>query len=152
MPLALIFLLLSVVVLGYASWYDYKNKMVQTETIVLLIIFGLLYNFTNNSNWVDVLGFVILMAVLFGLPCLIGMGLGDLFLFIGLGLFFNDVLLFRWFLVAFLMFSCVWTAWYVYRFSLLKDKKELNRFEFPLVPVILFSFLVYVILLGLHGF
>jgi len=145
MLLALVFLLLSVVVLGYSAWYDYKNKMVQTEVIVLLIIFGLLYNIFNNSNWFDVLGFVILMVMLFLIPCLVGMGLGDLFLFAGLGLFFDDVLLFRWFLIAFLVGSCVWTAWYVYKFNLLDDKKELKKFEFPLVPVILFSFLVYVV-------
>jgi len=152
MPLPLVFLLLSVVVLVYASWYDYKNKMVQTETIVLLIMFGFLYNFANDSNWFDVLGFVILMVMLFLIPCLVGMGLGDLFLFAGLGMFFNDVLLFRWFLIAFLVGSCIWTCWYVYRFNLLDDKKELKKFEFPLVPVILFAFLVYVVALLIQNF
>ena len=84
-------------------------------------------------------------AVIWGLPTFFGFGLGDFFLFMGLGVFLGTISEMWMFYTIFII---VWLV--VSLLLIVRDRKILSRkflffHEYPLIPVITISFVIWFI-------
>lgn len=137
-----VFILPMVALLCYGSYVDYKHRIVEHWLWVLVVIIGLLYSiyFYNLIIMISLLFFTI---VIWGLPVLFTLGMGDLMLLIGINLFFNTV-------EELFMFSIllvfVWAGWTIF-FKLWKkikiDRKNFFKYEYPLVPAIAITYTIW---------
>lgn len=134
-----IFLLLSLPFLGYSAVYDYKNHEVQAWVLIVLLVLGISNCIYLNADIVNVVVSVVLFGSIFGVLALIGRSWGDFFLFLLFGLFIigkNSIFVFCWW---FLLFGFLLTCYFIVKERVF-SWVGLRKFEFPLVPVIFFSF------------
>lgn len=141
----LIFVLVCII-LAHSAVYDYKHKIVQWFVPVALISCGILYLLLGYASMVDTFAVIVLIAFIFGLPCLFNFGVGDLLIFIGLGFFLGT----EESLFSFLsIFLAIWFIWTVFIIAKYKKEKKFNSWksilyeEYPLIPVVAFSFYVW---------
>lgn len=137
------------ILLFYAGWYDMKHKLVEQWVVGLMMCFGALY-FLLSGSLLDTIGVLFFTIFIWGLPTLFGFGIGDLLIFISLA-FFIPTLDSMWLFYAVFLFY--WILWTFYQL-VFKDKKKMTLKEFvkndyPLIPVIAVSFMVWIMMGGL---
>jgi hypothetical protein len=131
--------------LGYASRYDWEHRLVQWFIPVILILLGLLYVALGYADPMETLGVLIFTGFIFGLPTLFSFGIGDFLIFMGLAFFLKDQ---NSLFVFLFIFLAVWLIWTFFVMMKWRDKEKLTwrkitTKEYPLVPVILISFLIW---------
>lgn len=136
---------LLVALLGYASWFDYKNKLIEMWVVWLVLAFACIYFFTSGGNAIETGAVLFFTAVIWGMPTLFGFGIGDFLLFMGLAVFIGTIsgmwAFYGVFIVIWLFVSVV---------LMIKDRKKMNKrffyyHEYPLIPVITASFTIWFI-------
>lgn len=139
-------------ILFYASLHDIETHTVQWFTPILLFASGISYMLIEQIPLIDVISILIFILFLFGLPCIFGMGIGDLLLFLGIG-FFLRTISGVWLYI--LIFILCWTLWNIYMVVIAKwegtlqsyrsafSKETFFTLEYPLVPAIAIAFLVF---------
>lgn len=135
-----ILILATMGMLGYASLYDLKHKLIQFPVILLIYLFGIAYIFLNKSDLFNVGITVLVMVMLFGGAYVYGMGAGDMLLFIGLSLFFESMDDITTFMILFIVVAVIVVIFYYWKKKEIRERNKLLKFEFPLVPVIFASF------------
>jgi Flp pilus assembly protein protease CpaA len=143
-----ILLILTGVVLLYASWFDIRNKLIQPQIIVFVMILGLLYYFLSSGTLAFLISNFFILTFIFLIPAIFGMGWGDMYLIWSLGLFFGQEGDANVFLAGFIVSAIIWTVFWVDRYGLWFRKKDLITFEYPFVPPIAVGFIVW----GIYSF
>jgi len=147
MILEMILLTCAGLLLLYAAWFDFKNKLVEYWVVVVLLVLGLIY-LCFCQDIVETLAVLFFTVFIWGLPTFFGFGFGDFLLFVGLSFFIPDVGSMWLFYGVFLV---IWIVWTFVFFVNEREKLSLRRMcshEYPLVPVIMISFYVWI---GLGG-
>jgi len=62
-----------VALLGYASHYDYKHKLIEMWVVWLVLALACMYFFASYGNGVEVLAVLFFTAVIWGMPTLFGL-------------------------------------------------------------------------------
>ena len=143
-----LFLIFSILLLVMLAWEDYKRMEVGIIPVAALFLSSMLYVLFGGND-IGIAGFsILLFACIFSLPCLFYMGAGDWFIFISLGAFMPSEEYLWLFLSIFLIIWAIHTLKTIIKKpGLLFSKKEFLYHETPLVPVILFSFLIWGLIL-----
>lgn len=145
---------LLVALLGYASRHDLKHKEIEMWVIWFGIVLACLYylstagvvtGINNIDREIEIIAVLFFTAVIWGLPTLFGFGIGDFILFMVLGVFLGTISE-MWNFYA--IFIVIWLI--VSLILVLKDRKKIDRnflfhHEYPLVPVITASFVIWFI-------
>ena len=148
-----ILIIIYLIVLLRLSLYDYNTLHVKLSEVILACIIGGIYGFLTG-DYIRILALELIMIMVFGLPCLFSLGLGDFLIFLSLApfLIIGDIQLF------FLVFFSCWIVWHILMvsqnviFGELKNfkesfsKKNITTLFYPLVPVIFISFLIWLFL------
>lgn len=137
-----IFIIPFAMLLCYGAYVDYEWHIVEHWMWVELICLGLCFSFIF-SNVIILVSMVFFTLVIWGLPVLFTMGLGDLMVLIGINMFFSSIE--EIFMFA-LLFIFIWFCWTII-FKLWK-KIEINRktfftYDYPLVPAIAISYIIW---------
>lgn len=142
-----ILLIVVSLILAYASWYDYKNNIVQRFVPILLFLYACLFLLFNLSD-ISSIFVCIFLLFFYSLPVIFGFGVGDLLVLLPLGIFIGDLDNLFLFISLDLCVSIVWSIYWVYRY-----KKQIGNFsrsllykEFPFIPVIALSFYLWIVL------
>lgn len=150
MPISFVISVLYLLVLFFVSQYDYYHMRVKLNEGLLLVVLGVVYMIVTGG-YLQTFVCLCLLLMVFGLPCLFDFGLGDLLVFISLAPFLAMGNVY-WFLGVFFM---IWLVWGVVminknviegRFQRFWDafsRKAVFTLEYPLVPVILVAFIVW---------
>ena len=136
------------IILGYASFYDYKKLLVQNWTVSLILVFGVLYVIATN-NIINSIGVLVFTIFIWGLPVFFGFGLGDTLLLLGLSLFLGSLTNMWNFYFILIIVWTIWTITMIYKYYYehkIKRLKDIFRHEYPLVPVIAISFYLWFLL------
>lgn len=143
-------------ILAVISIDDYDFMTV--DLIMVLLLSGISSCFLILTGlFLISLTYFLLLLMLFGIPCLFNFGLGDLLVFLSMApiLAIGDIKIF-----LFLFFIC-WLIWHFTMVGLkIKDgtfksfseslsKKNVFTVSYPLVPVIFFSLLIWLLLVAI---
>jgi len=146
-----IILLLTGGILLYAADYDLKNREIQLSTLILISILGFLYFINSDMSLINLIYAEIVLTMLFLIPTILGMGLGDMLLFWGLGFYFTNPNSLHTFLFGFFIAAAILTMYYIYNELQHGKRTNIKKIQFPLIPAILCGFTTYAInLLFLH--
>ena len=145
----LFFVGIVIILLLYAGKYDMKNKLVETWVVALLLCFGCLYWLLGNMSFMDSVGVFFFTIFIWGLPTLFGFGIGDLLIFISLAFFIPNIQSMWVFYAIFLLYWICWTLWMLFKERKRMSLKLFVKNDYPLVPVIAVSFIVWVMIGGL---
>jgi len=140
-----IFLLILVFfLLAYASYYDYKHLLIESEVVGLILLAGVVYAF--NYDLIQALSIFVFTVMIWSLPTIFGFGLGDFLLLIGLSLFLTNINSMWLFYTNLIVVWLVWTILMVYIQYKKGNRKPYDimfKFEYPLIPVIAISFYLW---------
>lgn len=139
-----------IIVLYLVAIYDYRHLEIRLSDVLLLCGISSVYMITTGA-YLGTLVVLVFMLMIFAIPCFFSFGFGDLLVFVSmspflamgdlwlyLGLFFGC-----WFLWQLLMiykkkrdgsFVSVWDCFRI---------RNLMHLSYPLVPVILVSFIIW---------
>jgi len=149
----IIIIILYLLVLYFVAGYDYYHMRVKLNEGLLLVVLGVAY-MVATGLYMETLICLCLLLMIFGIPCLFGFGLGDLLVFVSLASFVAMGGIY-WFLGVFFI---VWVLWGVWMVKKKKDEGVFQRYrdafsrklmftlEYPLVPVILIGFVIWLFL------
>lgn len=149
----MIILFIYLIVLLGVSFYDYNFLHVRLVDVLILFLIALIYGIYSGS-YLQIIAYILIMVMVFGLPALYNLGLGDLLIFISLA----PMLIEGSIIYYLLIFFNSWWIWHIVivnkkvihgdlkniRESL--NKKNIVNLVYPLVPVIFISFLLWLFL------
>jgi hypothetical protein len=141
-------------VLFFVSRQDYSHMQIGLDGCILLVCLGLLYMVLSQTVFLGIT-MIILMVMVFGIPCMFGLGLGDLMVFISLAPFLvlGNISMYLF------LFFITWIFWHIILVYKNNDKgllqglrssltkKAIMTQEYPLIPVVLISFIIWLFLL-----
>lgn len=147
MPQTLLLLNLSILI--YCSYYDWKTQTIKLSNLIIIFDIGLLYTIQNQILIGTLITSTIILGMIFLIPCIFSLGSGDFILLLGLGFFFTTQDQLNLFLGIFLITGLIYSIVYIKLYT--KTKKILHQ-DYPLVPAIMISFLMFTILIFLKQF
>ena len=136
-------LFLTFLVLVYCSWYDWKTKKIKLSSLLIVYNIGILYMFLSNINIVNTLSSMLVIGMIFLIPCIYSFGAGDFLLLIGLCLFFPSKQQLDLFLAVFLLVGTIYLIAYYKWFT--HSRKQFLKEKFPFIPAIMITFLVFLL-------
>ncbi len=152
-----IILFIYIGLLFYVSKFDYDHMAVRYRDGILLVLLGIIFMIVSES-YLNSFVCMVLLIMIFGVPCLFGFGLGDLLVFISLAPFLSQESI-----VLYLgVFFFIWIFWHIYlvRKNVIEghlqgirasfSKKNIMTLQYPLIPAILISFVCWMVLQILH--
>jgi Flp pilus assembly protein protease CpaA len=142
-----ILLIIISLILGYASWYDYKTKTIQWFIPVLLFLCACIYLLFGFSD-ISSIFVCIFLFFFYSLPTLFGFGVGDLLIILPLGIPIGNLDSLFLFLLPYLCISIIWSIYWIYRYKKQEGSfsKSLLFKDFPFIPVIALSFYSWIAL------
>lgn len=141
----IILLLLTGIVLSYAAYHDIKHREITLYTLLSIASIGFFFFICTKTPLINLIYAEIIITMIFLIPTISGMGLGDMLLFWSLGFYFINTELLNIFLISLFISAIILTLYYIFKEDMLRKKNKFKDFYFPLIPAILTGFFIYFI-------
>jgi len=142
-----ILLIATGIVLFYASKTDIEKHKIYLNVLVVIALFGLGFIIINSSNLLYIAFVELLIVMFFFVGVLFGMGIGDMFLLLSLGLFIDERAGVFIFIGGLMVFAFIWMLYEIDQRNAWKKIDTWASINFPMIPSIAFGFWCYIIFL-----